>query len=69
MIRLCEVAPELIRQREAKSSHPYHTTRKEGKGLALSIVRKSMEAHGGSVETLDNAEKGVLFRVPFPMGS
>ncbi|MDQ1277245.1 MAG: two-component system, NtrC family, sensor histidine kinase HydH [Thermodesulfobacteriota bacterium] len=47
---------------------PFFTTKKEGTGLGLPIVKKIAEAHDGSLEILDNPDRGVTFRLilPFP---
>lgn len=45
---------------------PFFTTKKEGTGLGLPIVQKIMEAHGGSLEVLDNSPIGTIFRVILP---
>lgn len=45
---------------------PFFTTKKEGTGLGLPIVRKIVEAHGGKIEALNGAAEGVTFRVSLP---
>jgi len=47
---------------------PFFTTKKEGTGLGLAIVKKIAEAHDGSLDILDNPDRGVTFRLilPFP---
>jgi signal transduction histidine kinase len=47
--------------------YPFVSTRKEGTGLGLPIVRKIIEAHKGHVRILDNPERGVTFRVVIPL--
>lgn len=42
---------------------PFFTTKKEGTGLGLPIVKKIVEAHGWSLQILDNAGGGTIFRV------
>ena len=46
---------------------PFFTTKKEGTGLGLAIVKKIAEAHDGSLEILDNPDRGVTFRVILPL--
>ena len=46
---------------------PFFTTRKEGTGLGLPIVKKIIEAHKGSLEVLDNPTKGATFRIRLPV--
>jgi signal transduction histidine kinase len=46
---------------------PFFTTRKEGTGLGLPIVKKIIEAHKGSLEVLDNPAKGAIFRIRLPV--
>ena len=43
---------------------PFVTTKKEGTGLGLPIVKKIVEAHGGQVQIIDNKD-GLTFRVIF----
>jgi len=47
--------------------YPFFTTKKEGTGLGLPIVKRIIEAHKGRVTILDNCEKGVTFRVMLPL--
>jgi signal transduction histidine kinase len=43
--------------------NPFFTTKKEGTGLGLPIVKKIVEAHGWSLQILDNDGGGTVFRV------
>jgi len=45
------------------SFESFHTTKKEGMGLGLSIARSVVQQHGGSIRVEDNAGGGALFRV------
>ena len=45
---------------------PFFSTKKEGTGLGLPIVKKIIESHDGRLELLDNPERGVTFRVLLP---
>ena len=46
---------------------PFFTTKKEGTGLGLPIVKKIVEAHGGVVSFQPNQGKGVTFVVRLPL--
>ncbi|MFZ2446261.1 MAG: PAS domain S-box protein [Syntrophobacteraceae bacterium] len=46
---------------------PFFTTKKEGTGLGLPIVKKIAEAHKGRVEVIDNPKEGVTFRLVLPI--
>ena len=59
----CGIPPE--KRNEIFS--PFFSTKKEGTGLGLPIVRKIVEAHKGSIEILDNPQMGVTFRVLIPI--
>lgn len=47
---------------------PFFTTKKDGTGLGLPIVRKIVEAHQGKILLLDNQGSGTIFRVILPIG-
>ncbi len=42
---------------------PFYTTKKEGTGLGLPIVKKIIEAHDGSLQILENSDCGTIFRI------
>jgi signal transduction histidine kinase len=48
--------------------HPFFTSKKDGTGLGLPIVKKIVEAHEGRLEVLDNHKNGVTFRIVLPLG-
>jgi two-component system, NtrC family, sensor histidine kinase HydH len=58
----CGIPLEL---REAIFS-PFFTTKKDGTGLGLPIVKKIVDAHGGFLEIIDNPCKGLTFRMIIP---
>lgn len=45
---------------------PFVSSKKEGTGLGLPIVKKIVDAHGGRVQVLDNSGGGITFRVIIP---
>ncbi len=54
------------RDQRTRVFFPFFTTKKEGTGLGLPIVKKIVDAHKGRVEILDNPQAGVTFRVTLP---
>jgi signal transduction histidine kinase len=54
-----EVLPRLFR--------PYFTTKKHGTGLGLFVLRRIVEAHGGSVGVESEVGRGTTFRVELPV--
>jgi signal transduction histidine kinase len=57
----CGIPPD---KREAVF-RPFFTTKKEGTGLGLCIVKKVVEAHQGEVRIMENPECGITFRLAF----
>jgi two-component system sensor kinase FixL len=46
---------------------PFLTTKEKGMGLGLSICQSIIDGHGGRLEALANAERGVTFRFSLPL--
>jgi signal transduction histidine kinase len=46
--------------------HPFFTTKKKGTGLGLTIVKKIMDAHRGSISIEGEEGKGTVVRLTFP---
>ena len=59
-------------QRKAAEAPPLHTTKSNGSGLGLFVVRTTMENHGGRVElgtsTRGGAQVDLVFRAPTTTG-
>jgi signal transduction histidine kinase len=45
---------------------PFFTTKKDGTGLGLPLVKKIVDAHGGTLQIIDNPVKGLTFRMVIP---
>jgi two-component system sensor kinase FixL len=48
---------------------PFFTTKKEGSGLGLIIVRQIVAAHGGAITYDSQAGEGTTFRITLPLSS
>lgn len=55
----------------AKAFAPFHTSKKTGTGLGLALARKTIEAHGGTIEARTRPEGGaeVVFSIPRKSGA
>lgn len=47
---------------------PFFTTKKEGAGLGLPIMKEIVDAHGWSLQTLESAGGSTLFRITISAG-
>jgi signal transduction histidine kinase len=46
----------------------FHTTKREGTGLGLPIVKKIMDLHGGKISLISALGRGTEVRLDFPLG-
>jgi len=53
-------------ERREKAFTPFFTTREQGTGLGLPLVRRIVEQHGGSVEVSSTLGKGTTVTMVFP---
>ena len=52
---------------QARLFRPYFTTKKQGTGLGLFVIRRIVEAHGGTVGVESESGRGTTFRVSLPV--
>jgi signal transduction histidine kinase len=66
VIEVADRGAGLAPQVRARLFEPFVTTKRTGTGLGLVIVRRVVEAHGGTVEAVDRSGGGTVFRVLVP---
>jgi signal transduction histidine kinase len=49
-----------------KVFEPYFTTKADGAGLGLALVKRIVEEHNGSISALNNPSRGVTFKITIP---
>lgn len=59
----------ILEDDKAMVFEPFYTTKREGIGLGLYIVKKVAEAHGGSVKIESSKEGGTTFILKIPIGA
>ena len=57
------IAPENRR----RIFEPYFTTKAKGSGLGLAIARRIIEAHGGKITVVSEADQGCCFQISLPL--
>ena len=67
ILEVADRGPGIPKERREEIFTPFATTKKEGTGLGLPIVRKIAEAHGITVSVDENPGGGALFRLVIPL--
>lgn len=61
--------PGLGPEERKRVFEPFYTTRTKGTGLGMAIVRRIIEAHGGTIDVGGNEGPGAEFIITLPRGS
>ncbi|MEP7324902.1 MAG: HAMP domain-containing sensor histidine kinase, partial [Gemmatimonadota bacterium] len=59
--------PGVPADRKSRIFDPYFTSKSDGTGLGLTLVRQTLEAHGGSIRVSDTPGGGATFRLWLPL--
>jgi len=65
-VRIADHGPGVPAEFHAKIFEPYFTTKSDGTGLGLALVRQAIEAHQGVITLSDTPGGGATFTVTFP---
>jgi len=65
-VTIADHGPGVPADLKSRLFEPYFTTKADGTGLGLALVRQTIEAHGGSVSVGDTPGGGATFTIAFP---
>ncbi len=65
-LRVVDNGPGIPADEQARIWSPFFTTKETGTGLGLALSRKTVEAHGGSIDLLSDPRQGSEFVLSFP---
>jgi two-component system, NtrC family, sensor histidine kinase HydH len=65
-IRVRDQGEGIQQGEEERIFEPFHTTRARGVGLGLSVSRRIVEMHGGTIQAENHPEGGAVFHVRIP---
>jgi signal transduction histidine kinase len=65
-VTIADHGPGIAADLRHRVFEPYFTTKADGTGLGLALVRQTVEAHGGIISVSETAGGGATFRLVFP---
>ena len=68
-VTVSDTGPGLVPGAEETVFEPFYTTKKDGMGMGLSIVRSIVESHGGSIRAVNHERGGALFEFILPLAA
>jgi len=66
IVSVCDTGRGMTEQQKALIFRPFYTTRSNGTGLGLSLVRRIVEEHDGRIEVTSEPGRGSIFTVLLP---
>jgi two-component system sensor histidine kinase HydH len=69
IVRVQDTGPGLAPAIRDRLFEPFITTKETGLGLGLSICRRLIEAHNGTIHAANGPERGTLFSFTLPAGN
>ena len=66
-IQISDTGPGILPEQAERIFKPFYTTRPDGTGLGLAVVRQVIEEHGGSVAVRSSPGQGATFVVRLPL--
>ena len=65
-IQVCDNGQGLTDEQRERAFNPFYTTKTQGMGLGLPIVKRIIEHHGGQIGILENSQSGTGFLITLP---
>ena len=66
-VTVSDTGPGLAAGAEETVFDPFYTTKKDGMGMGLSIVRSILESHGGTIRAANHERGGAVFEFTLPL--
>ncbi|MBR1609231.1 MAG: PAS domain-containing protein [Kiritimatiellae bacterium] len=66
-VAFSDTGPGMEPEEYARLFQPFHTSKPDGHGIGLSIVRRIVQDHGGRIEVSSRPGSGTTFRLVFPL--
>jgi signal transduction histidine kinase len=66
VVTVADHGPGIPAERQGNLFEPYYTSKPDGTGLGLTLVRQTVEAHGGTIRVSETAGGGATFELWFP---
>ncbi len=67
LFRVCDAGPGIPKSQERHLFKPFYTTRSDGTGVGLALVKKVIQEHGGSVNVSKSDLGGTCFSLRVPI--
>ncbi len=67
MVTVSDTGPGIVAGAEETVFEPFYTTKKDGMGMGLSIVRTIVESHGGAITAGNRDGGGAVFEFTLPL--
>jgi len=65
-ITIADHGPGIPQEMRQRVFEPYFTTKRDGTGLGLALVRQTLEAHGGTITAGETPGGGATFSIVLP---
>jgi two-component system nitrogen regulation sensor histidine kinase NtrY len=69
VVTVADHGPGIPPERQGSLFEPYYTSKPDGTGLGLTLVRQTVEAHGGTIQVSETAGGGATFELWLPRGA